>query len=192
MFIEYQVEDTSFAEGGGTSRGAGNEAGDKDRSHSEHGLTCISWNDCPFEPAKLAVGGYSKVARVYTLEGNTLQQECVLGEHTNVVHDIAWAPAMGRSYHLIATASRESTFKIHRLSRKENGSLEYVSSKSVESTTKSNVWRVAWNATGTVLATSAEDGTLSLWRRDFAGEWINVQDLPSGGQQQMTFLYQNP
>jgi hypothetical protein len=72
--IEYQVEDTSFAEGGGTSRGTGNEAGDKDRSHSEHGLTCISWNDCPFEPAKLAVGGYSKVARVYTLEGNTLQQ----------------------------------------------------------------------------------------------------------------------
>jgi WD40 repeat protein len=67
-----------------------------------------------------------------------------------------------------------------------------VSSNSVESTTKSNVWRVAWNATGTVLATSAEDGTLSLWRRDFAGEWINVQDLPSGGQQQMTFLYQNP
>jgi hypothetical protein len=39
----------------------------------------------------------------------------VLGEHTNVVHDIAWAPAMGRSYHLIATASRESTFKVASL-----------------------------------------------------------------------------
>lgn len=39
-------------------------------------------------------------------------QECELGEHNNPVHDIAWAPAMGRSYHLIATASREPTFKV--------------------------------------------------------------------------------
>ena len=36
----------------------------------------------------------------------------MLGEHNSPVHDIAWAPAMGRSYHLIATASRESTFKV--------------------------------------------------------------------------------
>ena len=99
---------------------------------------------------------------------------------------------MGRSYHLIATASRESTFKIHKLNRKEDGSLEYVSTQSVESTTKANVWRVTWNATGTVLATSAEDGTLSLWRRDFAGAWINVQNIPSGVQQKMMHYYQNP
>lgn len=82
--------------------------------------------------------------------------------------------------------------QIHKLNRKEDGSLEYVSTQSVESTTKSNVWRVAWNATGTVLATSAEDGTLSLWRRDFAGAWINVQNLPSGVQQKMMHYYQNP
>lgn len=131
------------------------------------------------------------------------------------MHDIAWAPAMGRSYHLIATASREPTFRvsaalciidltvnklygpflstqIHKLNRKDDGSLEYVSTQVVESTTKSNVWRVAWNATGTVLATSAEDGTLSLWRKDFSGAWINVQNLPSGVQQKMMHFYRNP
>lgn len=36
---------------------------------------------------------------------------CV-GEHNGVVHDIAWAPVMGRSYHLIATASRENCFRV--------------------------------------------------------------------------------
>ena len=46
----------------------------KKRTSSEHGLTCIAWNDCPFEPAKLAVGGYSKIARVLTLEKNTLRE----------------------------------------------------------------------------------------------------------------------
>ena len=46
----------------------------KKRNGSEHGLTCIAWNDCPFEPAKIAVGGYSKVARVLSLEKNTLRE----------------------------------------------------------------------------------------------------------------------
>jgi WD40 repeat protein len=111
----------------------------KKRNCSEHGLTCIAWNDCPFEPAKIAVGGYSKIARVLSLERNTLKevwcfsfsfqsvtdlqlmvcvfflQECELGEHSSPVQDIAWAPAMGRSFHLIATASRESSFKVWNL-----------------------------------------------------------------------------
>lgn len=39
-------------------------------------------------------------------------QECILGTHNDTVHDIAWAPCMGRSFHLIATASREPTFQV--------------------------------------------------------------------------------
>ena len=41
----------------------------------------------------------------------SLLQECVLGEHSQPVHDIAWAACLGRSFHLIATASREASFK---------------------------------------------------------------------------------
>lgn len=140
---------------------------------------------------------------------------------------------MGRSYHLIATASRENCFrvrwefysdlrietlrisfcasllKIHKLSRKEDGSLEYSSTQVVQAREGSTVWRVSWNTTGeryltlncrllalsltpfsmkirfrietkgTVLATSAEDGLLCLYRKNFSGEWISVQTLPS-------------
>jgi hypothetical protein len=38
------------------------------RAYSEHGLTCVAWNDCIFEPAKLAVGGYSKKVSVWTFD----------------------------------------------------------------------------------------------------------------------------
>lgn len=145
---------------------------------SEQGLTCVSWNTCPFEPAKIAVGGYSSRAVVLSLEESKWSEECVLGEHSGVVHDIAWAPTMGRNYHQIATASREPTFRIHTLNRAANGSLEYRSSQTIES--NSDVWRVAWNATGTVLATSSEDGTLALWRKDYNGEWKSVQTLAAG------------
>ena len=41
----------------------------------------------------------------------------------------------------------------------------------------SPVWRVTWNATGTVLAASLDDGSLSLWRRNFANEWVEIQTL---------------
>lgn len=152
-------------------------------SKSEHGLTCLTWNVCPFEPAKLAVGGYSSRAVVLTQDSgdiggsNKWREECVLGEHTGIIHDIAWAPAMGRSYHLIATASREPSFKVHTLQRLENGALEYTSTQAVEAVGHSAIWRVAWNATGTVLATSSEDGIVALWRKDFLGVWKCVQEI---------------
>ena len=57
--------------------------------------------------------------------------------------------------------------------------------------TSSEVWRVAWNCTGTVLSTAAEDGTLSLWRRDFSEQWVNVQNLPLVGGGTSAYLYAN-
>lgn len=35
--------------------------------------------------------------------------------HHNPISDIAWAPAMGRSYHVIAVASRETKIKVRNL-----------------------------------------------------------------------------
>jgi hypothetical protein len=85
----------------------------------------------------MAVGGYSRRAVVWVFDGTSgstgkwrevnlrcqysiyvmmdATQECELGtvdSSSGVIHDIAWAPAMGRSYHLIATASRTESFKV--------------------------------------------------------------------------------
>lgn len=75
-------------------------------------MTCLSWSDCPFEHPKLVVGGYSKSAAVWTFEESKWQKELILDQHGEAVHDVAWAPSMGRSYHLIATAGRGSSFKV--------------------------------------------------------------------------------
>jgi hypothetical protein len=40
----------------------------------------------------------------------------VLGTHNNAISDVAWAPDMGRSFHVIATASREPSFKVREFS----------------------------------------------------------------------------
>jgi len=36
---------------------------------SEHGLTCLSWCDSPFETPRLAIGGYSKRAVIWVQKG---------------------------------------------------------------------------------------------------------------------------
>jgi hypothetical protein len=53
----------------------------------------------------------------------------------------------------------------------------------------SEIWRVAWNITGTVLITSAEDGSLACWRKDFSGEWVNVQNLPFPANENSDVMY---
>jgi WD40 repeat protein len=73
------------------------------------------------------------------------------------------------------------------LKRHENGLVEYQSTETIESPTKTPIWRLSWNATGTVLAVSGEDGAISLWRKNFSGAWINVQTIPNDNK--MTYLY---
>ena len=147
---------------------------------SDLGLRCLAWNDSPFESAKLAIGGYSRRAAIWTDDNGTWRLECSLGEHSSAISDIAWAPNMGRSYHLIATADTSSVFKIHTI-RREGGVLSLAGTQELDIRDGSNgykggVWRVAWNATGTVLSTSS-DSAVDLWRRNFEGDWERVQTL---------------
>jgi nucleoporin SEH1 len=156
---------------------------------SDLGLRCLSWNDSPFENAKLVVGGYSRKAAIWTCDNSgAWRMEVALGEHSAAVSDVAWAPNMGRSYHLIASADTSSTFKIHTIDRRENGVLELTSTQDLcvdqdvgeplpgGGRRASSVWRVAWNATGTVLSTSS-DSAVDLWRRNFEGVWERCQSM---------------
>ena len=41
----------------------------------------------------------------------------------------------------------------------------------------SDVWRLGWNETGTVLATSGEGGSVNMWKASFEGEWKCVEEV---------------
>ena len=102
--------------------------------------------------------------------------------HTASINEISWAPNLGRSYHLIATGCKDRSIIIWKFFQKENEqsnepSQEINSSqdspvyvlepeqKEIEH--KSEVWHVEWNVTGTVLASSGDDGIVILWGRDY-------------------------
>jgi len=91
--------------------------------------------------------------------------------HTAAVHDVCWAPTMGRSYHLIATASKDHKVKIWKLIADQEK--QKVTAKEIVSFDDhhTEVWRVEWNITGTILASSGDDGTIRLFRTNFKNEW---------------------
>jgi len=121
--------------------------------------------------------------------------------HMGRVHDVAWAPSVGRSYHLIATAGgdgRVALWKVTPDSMLEPGApvvpfgtstvagADWTVVKSRVSLADGAmvaafndhdgkpVWRVEFNITGTVVASSADDGKLRLRRQNLGGGWEEV------------------
>jgi len=136
--------------------------------------SCISWNPSPFDPPMMVVGSQGS-ARVweYVENGKRWHMVADLEGHKDSVHDVAWAPHMGRSFHLIATACKDQRVRIYKLKSqpaKDRQKLEVALVAELDQH-HAEVWRVEWNITGTILASTADDGTARLWRSDFHGKY---------------------
>lgn len=158
----------------------------KDHSDAHY---CLSWCPSRFGPQMLTVGcGPFHSARIFRMDMHNKWVGMETLPHIDVVTDIAWAPNVGRSYQLIATSSKDGHVRIFKLSDESpNKSQQSTYATAVASSlTKkrfkveligdfpdhhSEVWRVEWNITGTVLSSSGDDGKVRLWKPTYLGEW---------------------
>ena len=150
---------------------------------AELGINSLSWCGGRFEPPTLAVGGSSGAASVYRYSDAARAWTLVasLPRHERGVLDVAWAPNVGRSYHLIATCGHDNVLRVHRLKRgtsaeKGSDTLEQESSQVLD-TGGAEVWRCEWNVTGTVLASSGDGGVVQLWKSDYHKNWSCVSEV---------------
>jgi nucleoporin SEH1 len=163
------------------------------------GVRCLAWNPSKYDHPMIVVGSegndenfalvrvwqYQEAARKWVMC-------CELDRHERYdsggcqVNDVDWAPNMGRSYHLIASAGQDSErqLKIHRLNRTPEGLVPVPGPNAdilASADQPQGIWRVQFNVTGTVLASSGEEGVVRLWKSTFRGDWKEVKAIPSVG-----------
>ncbi|KAF5351136.1 hypothetical protein D9756_008241 [Leucocoprinus leucothites] len=112
----------------------------------------------------------------------------------SAITSLSWAPSCGRSYHLVATGSRDGSVRIWKIQpgeETENGNGdEEVGERDVDSEDpkwsvinmikvehKSAVSRVEWNVTGTILSSAGNDGRIRLWKATPDGEWKSAGSI---------------
>jgi nucleoporin SEH1 len=182
-------------------------------------VTCLSWCTSQFDATMLAVGGESGAVRVWGFSPAARKWLPMLhlarhglppappglpgGPAPTRVHDVAWGPNVGRSYHLIASAGADGLlclWKVVPENATDGGAaaaaaragagggavpagdaaahvkrLPGATADAVHVATFADgggaVWCADWNVTGTVVASTGEDGKLRLRRANAAGRW---------------------
>lgn len=151
----------------------------------------ISWSPTPSFPDWIAVSVLDD-ALLFRPEVNTGKYVRVadLPGHAGLIRDIAWAPSFGRSRGLVATACKDGKVRIFSLKlREQPRALDTENeSKPVQGFAPleeqqpavddqvdillvhesadhgGEVWRVTWNASGTVLASTGDDARVQFWK----------------------------
>lgn len=164
----------------------------------------LSWNPSPFDPPMMAVG-VGNAVQIYeyaesvqqwvkltmTMKVGDQTSQVTELPHDGPVHDVEWAPDMGRQFHWIATASKgEVGVRVFKLKFNRADGTCAVEEKCLSKHTK-EVWRVSWNITGTLLASTGDDGCTMLWKCNVLGDWhhvLKVNSMPPGGMADFSSL----
>uniref|UniRef100_A0A8C2L938 Nucleoporin SEH1 n=1 Tax=Cricetulus griseus TaxID=10029 RepID=A0A8C2L938_CRIGR len=153
--------------------------------------SCISWNSSvsrahsPMiavrsnDNSPKAMAKYNENTRKYT-KAETLRTA------TDPVHDITFAPNLGRSFHILAIATKDVRIFTLKPVRKELTSSGGPTKFEIHMV----VWRVSWNITGTVLASSGDDSCVRLWKANYMDNWksagiLNGKGTPVNGSSQL-------
>lgn len=135
----------------------------------------LCWCPSRFSCEMLCVSALDQ-AYIYYKDSSTNRFKLgkLLPEHNGLIRSLAWAPLMGRSYHLLATGCKDGYVRIFKLVEhtKVAGEIEFdVSLISSFNEGIGEVWRVGWNMTGTILSSCGDDGYVRMYKANYVNSF---------------------
>lgn len=165
--------------------------------------SCISWNPSRSHLPMLAVGtddprtnagGKVEIFEMSNSARKWIKIATLMGV-TDPVHDIAFAPNVGRSRHLLAIASKDIHIMALNPTKEKhvtngggsggdggNSNEPHMTALATLTDHESQVWRVEWNLTGTVLSSTGDDGFVRLWKDNYLGTWTCISQSKGDGR----------
>eukprot|EP00211_Chloroparvula_japonica_P007666 CAMPEP_0119131854 /NCGR_PEP_ID=MMETSP1310-20130426/10734_1 /TAXON_ID=464262 /ORGANISM="Genus nov. species nov., Strain RCC2339" /LENGTH=329 /DNA_ID=CAMNT_0007122449 /DNA_START=21 /DNA_END=1010 /DNA_ORIENTATION=- len=136
----------------------------------------------------LATGGCDNTIQIFSAdEEGTWNLVSTLSRHEDWVRDVAWAPDVGLPSAPLASCGHDGAVYVwnEREADKKDKERERESDSYVPSLVhkfKEPVWRVSWSVTGTLLAVTSGENTVSLWKEDVSSDspkWTCVSEIDS-------------
>ena len=147
----------------------------------------ISWCPSKFSAEKCVISALDQAYIYYRNEtSNKFVQGLVLPEHKGLIRSVSWAPTMGRSYHLIATACKDGYVRIFKLDEHKDADNPDVPKLDISLLSAFNdhigeVWKVSWNLTGTILSSCGDDGFIRLYKANYANKFQCMSVISAEG-----------
>lgn len=147
-----------------------------------------SWCPSKFGVEKFVVSALDQAYLYYKNEtSNKFVQGLLLPEHKGLIRSVSWAPTMGRSYHLVATACKDGYVRIfkveeHRAAENSDDLVFDISLLSAFNDHVGEVWKVSWNLTGTILSSCGDDGLIRLYKANYANKFQCMSVIGTEGR----------
>lgn len=110
----------------------------------------------------------------WVLDGKPLQA------HKDLVRDVAWAPSVGLSRAMIASAGQDKRVIVWTQDDDASAAAsEWAKTELPPFSTP--VWSVSWSPAGNVLAVASGDNNVTLWKEELDGSWRNVTEVTHEG-----------
>lgn len=148
---------------------AGNHTGEEEKDASSSGSSTMF----------LVTGGCDNRIRFYSKSNMSQKWELDSSpvstqvKHSDWVRDVAWAPSVVPNTNVVASCSEDRTVIIWT----QVGGAGNTWEPKLLHTFQDPVWRVSWSVTGSILAVSSGDNSVTLWKQTLEGEWIQVSSV---------------
>jgi len=161
-------------------------------------LSCLDWNPTlnRMHPPMIAVGsdetGAGAGGKVFIYEYSENSRKWIkletISSITDSVHDIRFAPNLGRSFHILGVATKDVRILNLAPVEDEQSAQSGLTKLDIQTAAQFDdhgctVWRVCWNVTGTILASSGDDGCVRMFKMHGKKLWKPVVALKGDGNE---------